>query len=163
LSNGISDISGVTGQVIIRAILSGEQDPATLVKLRNRRIKATQEEVACSLEGAWREDMLCEQAGCYGLRFHAEADKRIRPALQTLIAELPARKMEAAGVAVEAPGKPPKRSGPTENRKTCRDSIGMPSWERVAGSESQPRYQRRQSPEAGTGHSTTDSGKLTMN
>jgi hypothetical protein len=80
LSNGNSDISGVTGQAIIRAILSGEQDPATLVKLRDRRIKATQEEVACSLEGNWREDMLFEQAGCYGLRFHAEADKRIRPA-----------------------------------------------------------------------------------
>jgi transposase len=58
LSNAISDISGATGQAIIRAILNGERDPWKLAKLRDRRIKATEEEIARSLEGNWRADNL---------------------------------------------------------------------------------------------------------
>jgi hypothetical protein len=60
LSNAISDISGATGQAIIRAIVNGERDPWKLAKLRDRRIKATEEEIARSLEGNWRADMLFE-------------------------------------------------------------------------------------------------------
>jgi transposase len=58
LPNAISDISGATGQAIIRAILNGERDPWKLAKLRDRRIKVTEEENARSLEGNWRADML---------------------------------------------------------------------------------------------------------
>ena len=49
LSNAISDITGVTGQAIIRAILAGERNPEKWAKLRDRRIQATEEEVARSL------------------------------------------------------------------------------------------------------------------
>jgi len=38
----ISDIMGHTGQAILRAIVAGERDGATLAKLRDRRIKADQ-------------------------------------------------------------------------------------------------------------------------
>ena len=115
LSNAISDITGVTGQAIIRAILAGERDPGKLAKLRDRRVQATQEEVARSLEGNWREDMLFElrqavDAYDFIQKQMAECDKR----LQTLMAELPAREVEAAVVAAEAAGKPArkkKRSG----------------------------------------------------
>jgi len=60
LSNTISDLSGMTGLAIMRAILAGERDPKKLAKLRDWRSKATEEEVARSLEGNWREDMLFE-------------------------------------------------------------------------------------------------------
>ncbi len=60
LSNTISDLSGTTGLAIIRAILTGERNPEKLAKLRDWRIKASQEEVARSLEGNWREDLLFE-------------------------------------------------------------------------------------------------------
>jgi transposase len=60
LSNAISDITGVTGQAIIREILNGERDPWKLAKFRDWRIKATEEEIARSLEGNWRDDMLFE-------------------------------------------------------------------------------------------------------
>lgn len=60
LLNAISDISGATGQAIIRAILAGERNPWKLAKLRDRRIKATEEEIARSLEENWRADMLFE-------------------------------------------------------------------------------------------------------
>lgn len=58
LGNVISDVAGVTGQAIIRAIVSGERDPVTLAQLRDRRIKASAEEIAKSLQGNWREEHL---------------------------------------------------------------------------------------------------------
>jgi transposase len=54
LANVISDLSGVTGQKIVRAIVAGERDPRKLAELRDARIQASQEEIAKSLEGNWR-------------------------------------------------------------------------------------------------------------
>jgi transposase len=51
LSNVISDISGMTGMAILRAIVSGERNPQALARLKNERIHATREEIAQSLEG----------------------------------------------------------------------------------------------------------------
>jgi transposase len=58
LANVISDISGWTGQAIIRAILDGERSPEKLAELRDPRIKASAEVVARSLEGTWRPELL---------------------------------------------------------------------------------------------------------
>jgi len=60
LAVAISDVSGATGMAIIRAILRGQRDPHELAKLRDPRIRATEKEVASSLEGNWREDVLFE-------------------------------------------------------------------------------------------------------
>lgn len=58
LANVISDLSGVTGQAIVKAILAGERDGRELAALRDGRIKASEEEIARSLEGNWQEDLL---------------------------------------------------------------------------------------------------------
>ncbi len=58
LANAISDISGWTGQAIIQAILRGERNPRELAKLRDTRVKASAEEIAKSLEGNWRAELL---------------------------------------------------------------------------------------------------------
>ena len=58
LANVLSDISGVTGQAIIKAILAGERDPHKLAVLRNPRVKASHEDIALSLEGNWQPDLL---------------------------------------------------------------------------------------------------------
>ncbi len=60
LANVISDIAGVSGQAIIGAILGGERDPYKLADLKHERVQASREEVARSLEGNWREDVLFE-------------------------------------------------------------------------------------------------------
>lgn len=60
LANTISDLSGVSGQAIVRAILKGVRDPWELAKLRDRRIAASEEEIAHSLQGNWRDDVLFE-------------------------------------------------------------------------------------------------------
>jgi transposase len=60
LANAISDISGVTGLAILRAIVAGEQDPRQLARLRTPGIQASEEEIVRSLEGNWREDVVFE-------------------------------------------------------------------------------------------------------
>jgi transposase len=56
LANVLSDISGVTGQAIIKAILAGERDPDKLAEFRDPRVKARKGQIARSLEGNWQED-----------------------------------------------------------------------------------------------------------
>ena len=58
LANVISDISGMTGMAILRAIVSGERNPQTLARLKGERIQASREEIAQSLEGTWRPELL---------------------------------------------------------------------------------------------------------
>jgi transposase len=52
----ISDITGLTGLAILDAIVAGERDPAVLAKLRDPRIKASEETIRKSLEGNWRAE-----------------------------------------------------------------------------------------------------------
>jgi len=58
LANVISDVAGVTGQKIVRAIVCGERDPQALAGYRDVRIKASEAEIAKSLEGNWRAEHL---------------------------------------------------------------------------------------------------------
>ena len=52
----ISDITGLTGLAIVDAIIAGERDPLVLAKLRDPRIKASEETIRKSLEGNWRAE-----------------------------------------------------------------------------------------------------------
>ena len=58
LHHVISDIVGQTGLAIVDAILAGERDPQRLAKLRNERIKASEEVIAKSLVGDYRPEHL---------------------------------------------------------------------------------------------------------
>jgi len=58
LANVLSDVSGMTGQAIIKAILAGERDPRKLAAFRDPRVKASEEQIALSLEGNWQQDLL---------------------------------------------------------------------------------------------------------
>jgi transposase len=58
LHHVISDIMGQTGLAIVDAILAGERDPLVLAKLRNQRIKASEEVIAKSLVGDYRHEHL---------------------------------------------------------------------------------------------------------
>jgi transposase len=87
LANVLSDISGVTGQAIIRAILAGERDPHKLAALRDCRVKANEEQIAQSLEGNWQEDLLFllkqEQKGYeFCQKQMAECDRQLAQYLQ---------------------------------------------------------------------------------
>jgi transposase len=60
LQNVIADITGKSGQAIIKSILNGEHNPNVLVKLLDGRIKADRDEVCKSLAGIWKEEHLFE-------------------------------------------------------------------------------------------------------
>jgi hypothetical protein len=58
LQNVISDITGVTGMRIIRAILDGERDCLKLAEMKDWRIKSSSEKIAKSLEGDYKQEHL---------------------------------------------------------------------------------------------------------
>ena len=58
LKRVITEVTGVTGMRIIRAILDGERDPYQLAALRDGRCKNDKKTIAKSLEGTWREEHL---------------------------------------------------------------------------------------------------------
>jgi transposase len=58
LSTVLSDLSGVSGMKILHAILAGERDPWKLAALVRPEVKARPADIARSLEGNWREELL---------------------------------------------------------------------------------------------------------
>jgi len=93
LANVISDLSGVTGMAILRAIVAGERDAERLAQLKNERIQASRAAIARSLEGNWREELLfvlkqsLEMYDIY-LEKIAACDQRIEAHLKTMTAKV---------------------------------------------------------------------------
>ena len=58
LTQVVSDITGVTGMAILRAIIAGERDPVTLAKLRNPHCQHDEDDIAKALQGTWRAEHL---------------------------------------------------------------------------------------------------------
>jgi transposase len=56
----LSDITGKSGQAIIKAILSGERDGAKLAALADARVRADEETLTKALTGNWKEAYLFE-------------------------------------------------------------------------------------------------------
>lgn len=58
LQHVFSDIDGQSARDIIRAILDGQRDPESLAVLRDRRCKASKEDVVAALDGDYRPEYL---------------------------------------------------------------------------------------------------------
>jgi transposase len=58
LTNVLSDIAGVTGLKIIRAIIAGEHNPQILSQMRDERCAKSEEEIAKSLEGYYKPEQI---------------------------------------------------------------------------------------------------------
>jgi transposase len=89
LANVISDITGVTGMAIRRALMNGERDPRQLAELKHKQIRASREEIARSLEGHWRAELIFTLGQSLELYdFHLakiqECDERIEAQLKTM-------------------------------------------------------------------------------
>ncbi len=118
LANVISDLSGVTGQLIVRAIVAGERDPRKLAELSHPRIQASRGEIAKSLEGNWRPELLfvlqqqLEMYDTYQRRV-AECDKELQKHL--------------AGFADTVP--PPREgsTAPEKEEETKQEQSALPS------------------------------------
>jgi transposase len=119
LANVISDISGVSGMAIIRAIVAGERDPQHLAALCDRRIRATPKQVIDSLKGNWRVDLLF--ALSQQLRSYDHYQQQIAlcdQQLQSHIQALPTRATPASETAAQpsaAKQRNKKRNKPQRN------------------------------------------------
>jgi transposase len=90
----VSDITGVTGLKIIRAILAGERDPERLAVHRDGRCHASREELSAALTGNYRaEHLFSLQQNFAAYQFHlqqiVECDAAIEALLNTLAAQQP--------------------------------------------------------------------------
>jgi transposase len=110
LHHVISDIMGATGQAIVRAINAGERDPLVLARLRDRRIRANEAEVAASLQGHWREEHLFSLKQALALiDAYAEQIKGCDAELARLLAGLKDHEPPEQGLGT------PKRKTPARN------------------------------------------------
>jgi transposase len=104
LTSVISDVTGVTGLGIIRAILRGEREPEGLAAYRNGHCQKSAEEIAKALQGNWREEHLfalqqaVELYDYYNQKI-AECDRELErryrafePVVDEALKPLPARK-----------------------------------------------------------------------
>ena len=68
LHHVVSDITGVTGMRIIRAIVAGERTPNTLAEMRDVRCHASVDKICAALSGNWRDEhifALCQALALY--------------------------------------------------------------------------------------------------
>jgi transposase len=85
----LSDITGVTGMRIVRAIVSGERDPLTLAQMRHAQVKSSTETIVMALTGDWRQEhlfTLAQALESYDFYHHqiADCDQQIERYMQTL-------------------------------------------------------------------------------
>ena len=95
LSNVISDVTGQTGMAIIQAILDGERDHLKLAKLRDPRCKSSEEVIAKSLVGNWRDDHLFElRQGVELVRFYQQKVRECDVQIENWLNQLPDRRQD---------------------------------------------------------------------
>ena len=89
LTEVVSDVTGVTGLAIIKAMVAGERDATVLAGLRQRGCKNDEATIALALQGNWRAEHLFELGQCLKTYEHyrgqvAECDLAIEGHLQTM-------------------------------------------------------------------------------
>ena len=116
----VSDITGVTGMKMLRAIVAGERDPQQLAACRDGRCAKTAEEIAEYLRGTWRREHLFNL--CVGVRLYdvlteiiAEYEKTILQWMNDMLTDaqratdVPAHRLEQKNKAIRAHGHAPWR------------------------------------------------------
>jgi hypothetical protein len=125
LTNVLSDITGVTGLKIIRAILSGVRNPQRLAALREPGCKKSEAEIAKSLEGHYKREHL------FALKQALELYDFYDQQLQACDAELEAMYQEF--VPPEDPGTPPPAPRTQKRRKNQAHFDLAPALYRLTG------------------------------
>jgi len=82
----VTDLTGLTGMAIVRAIVGGERDPARLAMHRDRRCRKSADEIARYLTGNWRDEHLFNLASA--LRLFDTLDTEIAAYEAQLLTEI---------------------------------------------------------------------------
>jgi transposase len=136
LTTVLSDLSGVTGMKIIRAIVAGERDGMRLAEFREPGVKASRETIAKSLEGTWLPEQLAILKRQLADWEHAQKQMAACDLdLRTLMQELPGAETKLAAAAPP----PDTTAGPRKRRLKKKASKNEPDFDlakelnRVAG------------------------------
>jgi len=135
LSNVLSDISGMSGMKIIGAILEGERDRWELAALVEPGVKATAEDVAKSLEGNWREELLFvlrQQVELYWIYREkiTACDLQLRKHLESLGSKLD---LKTQPIGPRPKGKKSSRNAPSFDLRTELYRITGIDWTQING------------------------------
>lgn len=101
LDNVLRDVTGQSGQLIIKAILAGERNPEALASLASYKVHASKAEIALALTGDWRHEFLIELKHSFEL-YHffrnkiEECDKEIERLLQQEIEKRSGKRQQKA-------------------------------------------------------------------
>jgi transposase len=112
----ISDLTGVSGQKVIKAILAGERDPERLLDLCDEQIKKKKRErVIESLRGTWREEHLfalgqAVAAWKFYQQLLVECDRQVERVLKGLAEQSPLPSPGANGPTSPEPEAPKRLS-----------------------------------------------------
>jgi transposase len=113
LHHVISDLMGLTGLSIVRAIVAGERDPKRLALFRDPRVQASQETIRKSLEGNWQVELLFDLKT--GLESYDHFQNQIAAYDQQISQEL-----KAVASKLDVPNQPL----PAARAKSCRKRPG---------------------------------------
>jgi transposase len=124
-----------SGMKIIGAILKGERDPSSLAALVEPEVKATLEDIAKSLEGNWRDELvfvLGQEAELY--RFYqqkiAECDVRMRKHLESFGSKVD---LEAQPIGPKPKGKKDSKNAPQFDLRSELYRITGIDWAQING------------------------------
>ena len=71
---------------IIAAIIDGERDPKRLASLVDVRVKKSKKEIALSLEGEWKDDLVYILQDCFSIyKYYREKIKICDEQIETLL------------------------------------------------------------------------------
>jgi transposase len=125
----LSDISGTSGQAIIRALLAGQRDPGALAALRHPRCMASEEELVHSLQGNWKPDVLFElQQAVDAFDFYRQQMNKCDEQLRQYMALLPAREVEMS-VSTVKPSPAADQSKTSRSRKPRKPKGNQPAFD----------------------------------
>jgi transposase len=120
LHHVVTDITGVTGMRILRAMVAGNHDPAALAEFRDRRCKASLATITAALTGNYREEHL------FALRQSLELYDFHRRQIEACDAQIEAT-LAQLNIDREAPAQPlptvRHQGGPNEPRFEVRSAL----------------------------------------
>jgi transposase len=127
LATVLSDLSGVTGLQILRAVVAGERDGQRLAEFRDPNVKASKETIAKSLEGTWLPEQLAILKRQLADWDHVQSQMAACDRdLEARMKQLPAAEVKA----VEPP--PPPVAGQRRKRQRKKASKNQPNFDLAA-------------------------------
>jgi len=131
----ISDLSGMSGMAILKAIVGGERNPKILAGLADGRVRASKEEIAKSLHGNWRSELLLILGQELKLYEHyrgqiAECDRELQKHLKTLSSKAG---IEEHPLGPRPKGKASGRNAPQFDLRSELYRISGVDWSQVNG------------------------------